>query len=69
MYFKVCRESNLDYTVQRCQITEIVFYTKNGAGKSQFGPLERILDFAGVTLDRFDFIQLQTSHPVEHSAM
>ena len=43
----------LDYRVQRCQITEVVFYTKVLVHDILVG-LERILDCAGVGLERFD---------------
>ena len=42
-----------DYGVQSCQITEVVFYTKMLVNDISVG-LERILDYAGVGLERFD---------------
>ena len=49
------RESNFvsDYGVQRCQITEIVFYAKVLVNDILVG-LERILDYTGVGLERFN---------------
>ena len=49
------RESNFvsDYREQRCQITEVVFYTKVLVNDILVG-LERILDYAGVGLERFN---------------
>ena len=45
-----------DYGVQRCQITEeVVFYTKVLVNDILVG-LERILDYAGVGLERLDCI-------------
>ena len=41
--------------VQRCQITEIVFCTKVLVNDILVG-LERILDYVGVGLERFDCI-------------
>ena len=41
-----------DYGVQRCHITEIVFYTKVLVNDILVG-LKRILDYAGVRLERF----------------
>ena len=41
-----------DYRVQRCQITEVVFYTKLLVNDILV-ELERILDYAGVGLERF----------------
>ena len=41
-----------DYGVQRCQITEVVFYTKVLVNDILVG-LERILDYAGIGLERF----------------
>ena len=43
------------YGVQRCQITEVVFYTKVLVNDILAG-LERILDYAGVRLERFSCI-------------
>jgi len=43
----------LDYGVQRCQITEVAFYTKLLVNDILAG-LERILDYAGVGLERSD---------------
>ena len=40
-----------DYGVQRCQITEVVFYAKVLVNDILVG-LERILDYAGVGLER-----------------
>ena len=42
-----------DHGVQRCQITEVVFYTKVSVNDILVR-LERILDHTGVGLDRFD---------------
>ena len=49
------RESHflLDYGVQRCQVTEVVFYTKVLVNDILVG-LERILDHAGVRLEKFN---------------
>ena len=44
-----------DYGVQRCQITEVVFYTKVLVNEILVR-LETILDYAGVELERFDCI-------------
>ena len=46
-----------DYGVQRCQITEVVFYTKLLVNDILVR-LERILDYTGVGLERFIFIFL-----------
>ena len=46
-----------DYGVQRCQISEVVFYTKVLVNDILVG-LERILDYAGVGLERFDCMHL-----------
>ena len=43
----------LDYRVQGCQITEVVFYTKVLINDILVG-LERMLDYIGVGLDRYD---------------
>ena len=43
----------LDYGVQKCQITEVVFYTKMLVNDI-WVRLERILDYAGVGFERFD---------------
>ena len=42
----------LDYGVQRCQITEVVLYTKVLVDEILVR-LERILDYTGVGLGRF----------------
>ena len=42
-----------DYGVQRCQITEVVFYAKVLENDIVVG-FERILDYIGVGLERFD---------------
>ena len=39
--------------VQRCQITEVIFYTKVLIHDILVG-LERILDYAGIRLERFN---------------
>ena len=39
--------------VQRCQITEVVFYTKVLVNNILVG-LDKILDYAGVRLERLD---------------
>ena len=51
------RESNFvsNYGVQRCQITEVVFYT-NVLVNDILVRLERILDYTGVRLERFNCI-------------
>ena len=41
------------YRVERCQITEVVFYTKVLVNDILVR-LERILDYTGVGLERFD---------------
>ena len=43
----------LDYREQRCQITEVVLYTKVLVNDILVR-LERILDYAGVGLERFN---------------
>ena len=47
-----------DYRVQRCQITEVVFYTKLLVNDILVG-IERILDYAGVGLERFGCTSLE----------
>ena len=49
------RESSFvsHYGVQRCQITEVVFYTKVLVNNILVG-LEDILDYTGVGLERFN---------------
>jgi len=42
-----------DYGVQKCQITEVVFYLKVLVNDILVG-LERILDYTGVGLETFD---------------
>ena len=42
-----------DYKIQRCQITEVVFYTKVLVNDILVG-LERIVDYTGGGLEKFD---------------
>ena len=56
-----------DYGVQRCQITEVVFYTKVLVHDIMVG-LERILDYTGVGLEGFDCTTKARSNDQPHNS-